>query len=180
MNVEAVSQVRHFAQLTRTPKEVSKPTPVPEPTQSESDPENTALTEAAEISPPIATLEPTETAPDPQSTTLAEATGTSEPTQLAPDPENTALAEATGTSEPTTEGEKTTGRANGVLRLLESGHFKGVADVRLRINFHEQLSPQAAAADPAEGKGVAYEKFLSIYDKLRGEDRASGDLNETA
>jgi hypothetical protein len=28
----------------------------------------------------------------------------------------------------------------GVLRLLEEGHFKGVADVRLRINFHEELA----------------------------------------
>jgi hypothetical protein len=26
-----------------------------------------------------------------------------------------------------------------VIRLLQAGHFKGVADVRLRINFHEEL-----------------------------------------
>jgi len=31
-------------------------------------------------------------------------------------------------------------RAKGVLRLLQEGHFKGVADVRLRINFHEELT----------------------------------------
>lgn len=31
-------------------------------------------------------------------------------------------------------------RAKGVLRLLEQGHFKGVADVRLRINFAEQIA----------------------------------------
>ena len=36
--------------------------------------------------------------------------------------------------------------AHGVLRLLESGHFNGVADVRLRINFNDQL---AASADQA-------------------------------
>ncbi len=37
----------------------------------------------------------------------------------------------------------------GVIRLLEAGHFKGVADVRLRINFHDQLEQRAAdkAAD---------------------------------
>ena len=35
--------------------------------------------------------------------------------------------------------------AKGVLRLLQAGHFKGVADVRLRINFFEQLSAQATA-----------------------------------
>ena len=31
----------------------------------------------------------------------------------------------------------------GVIRLLEAGHFKGVADVRLRINFFEELSARA-------------------------------------
>ncbi|MEE8587321.1 MAG: hypothetical protein V3T83_20975, partial [Acidobacteriota bacterium] len=31
-------------------------------------------------------------------------------------------------------------RQPGVIRLLQEGHFKGVADVRLRINFHEILS----------------------------------------
>ena len=45
--------------------------------------------------------------------------------------------------------------AKGVLRLLEAGHFKGVADVRLRINFFEELSAQAAAdAVPAAVDGV--------------------------
>lgn len=30
-------------------------------------------------------------------------------------------------------------KVKGVVRLLHEGHFKGVADIRLRINFHEQL-----------------------------------------
>ncbi len=30
-------------------------------------------------------------------------------------------------------------KAKGVIRLLQAGHFKGVADVRLRINFHEEI-----------------------------------------
>jgi hypothetical protein len=30
-------------------------------------------------------------------------------------------------------------KTRGVIRLLQAGHFKGVADVRLRINFHEEL-----------------------------------------
>jgi len=34
----------------------------------------------------------------------------------------------------------------GVIRLLEEGHFKGVADVRLRINFYDDLSTKAGAA----------------------------------
>lgn len=31
-------------------------------------------------------------------------------------------------------------RTRGVIRLLQQGHFQGVADVRLRINFHEELA----------------------------------------
>lgn len=38
------------------------------------------------------------------------------------------------------------GQAKGVVRLLQEGHFKGVADVRLRVNFHEQLTESNAAA----------------------------------
>jgi hypothetical protein len=48
------------------------------------------------------------------------------------------------------------GDANGVLRLLMSGHFKGVADVRLRINFHDELQAlQTEAAKTAAGDQVA-------------------------
>lgn len=36
-------------------------------------------------------------------------------------------------------------KAAGVLRLLAEGHFKGVADVRLRINFAEELQAQQRA-----------------------------------
>ena len=41
--------------------------------------------------------------------------------------------------------------ARGVLRLLEQGHFKGVADVRLRINFAEQLAQRQTAATRQAG-----------------------------
>ncbi len=34
-------------------------------------------------------------------------------------------------------------RGRGVVRLLEAGHFKGVADVRLRMNFREELAARA-------------------------------------
>lgn len=37
-------------------------------------------------------------------------------------------------------------RGKGVLRLLEAGHFKGVADVRLKINFHDELAARAQAS----------------------------------
>lgn len=34
--------------------------------------------------------------------------------------------------------------SKGVIRLLQAGHFTGVADLRLRINFHDQLQEGAA------------------------------------
>ncbi len=45
-------------------------------------------------------------------------------------------------------------RDKGVLRLLDEGHFKGVADVRLRINFFDELSARSksdAAVAATEG-----------------------------
>ena len=36
-------------------------------------------------------------------------------------------------------------KTRGVIRLLEEGHFRGVADVRLRINNHEELLARAGA-----------------------------------
>jgi hypothetical protein len=47
-------------------------------------------------------------------------------------------------------------KAKGVLRLLEAGHFKGVADVRLRINFHEEIAAmEAEKAAQVTADGVA-------------------------
>jgi hypothetical protein len=40
-------------------------------------------------------------------------------------------------------------KARGVIRLLQEGHFKGVADVRLRINFFDELHGLQTAADSA-------------------------------
>ena len=39
-----------------------------------------------------------------------------------------------------------TEKTRGVIRLLEAGHFRGVADVRLRINFFDELQARAATA----------------------------------
>ena len=68
------------------------------------------------------------------------------------------------TPENTTETPKEkTAKTPGVVRLLEEGHFKPTADVRLRLNFAEHLDT-SAPLDPAEGvRGKAYDKFLSIY-----------------
>ena len=40
---------------------------------------------------------------------------------------------------PVAEAGESEEKTRGVIRLLQAGHFKGVADVRLRINFHEEL-----------------------------------------
>lgn len=72
------------------------------------------------------------------------------------------------------EGEQgETGRARGVIRLLESGHFKGVADVRLRINFFDELSARAnASAVP-----VARENASQLVSSVNGQvDELLGQL----
>lgn len=47
-------------------------------------------------------------------------------------------------------------RTRGVLRLLEAGHFRGVADVRLRINFFDEIAAlESAALAPAAEEKVA-------------------------
>ncbi len=59
------------------------------------------------------------------------------------------------------------GQAEGVLRLLMEGHFKGVADVRLRINFYEELQAlqnqqmAGAAGDEIDGVLEAVDGVLS-------------------
>ena len=45
---------------------------------------------------------------------------------------------------PDDESEEGQDKLPGVLRNLQAGHFKGVADVRLRINFFEELSALAS------------------------------------
>lgn len=53
------------------------------------------------------------------------------------------------TKEAAAPGEATDAEGSkGVIRLLQAGHFNGVADVRLRTNFHDQLQ-QGAAQDAA-------------------------------
>jgi len=71
-----------------------------------------------------------------------------EPSLVAPSPDSV---EARATDEADDHDE-----ARGVLRLLMAGHFRGVADVRLRINFHEELAAlETAAARAAAEEAVA-------------------------
>jgi hypothetical protein len=81
------------------------------------------------------------------------------------------VTEAT-TVEPGSEEER------GVIRLLQEGHFKGVSDVRLRINFHDEL----AGIESAEMQVVTednidnvLESVASIVDSFLAEN----DLTQT-
>jgi len=59
----------------------------------------------------------------------------------------------------------------GVIRLLEAGHFQGAADVRLRLNFYDQLDHAALPElSPPHGNGRAYEKFAALYADRRAAD----------
>ena len=57
------------------------------------------------------------------------------------------------------------GQAQGALRLMQDGHFKGVADLRLRINFADQLHDPPPLGE-ASSKGAAYNRFLEMYQQL--------------
>jgi hypothetical protein len=54
----------------------------------------------------------------------------------------------------------------GVLRLLEAGHFRGVADVRLRINFFDELSARAADRAAATLGAQSHLLVTSVESKL--------------
>ncbi|MHC4643020.1 MAG: hypothetical protein ACYS32_15365 [Planctomycetota bacterium] len=75
-----------------------------------------------------------------------------------PEPANQASAEQESNTEQTTE----TSDAKGVIRLLQEGHFKGTSDVRLRINFYEEI----AAIDAAKLQEVAEEKVDEILQSV--------------
>ncbi len=65
----------------------------------------------------------------------------------------------------------------GVLRLLIDGHFRGVADIRLRIVFHDELEAlqtEAARAASAEAAGALIEAVGVRLDELA----SSGALSE--
>ena len=61
--------------------------------------------------------------------------------QNPPDP---AQIEESSSTEPQSESQESDAE-KGVLRNLLAGHFKGVSDVRLRINFFEELAAIEAA-----------------------------------
>jgi hypothetical protein len=70
-------------------------------------------------------------------------------TEKAPKPQNTATPAPIETEPKPAELSTDQEQEKGVIRLLREGHFQGVADLRLRINFHEELQ-QAATREAQE------------------------------
>jgi len=76
----------------------------------------------------------------------------------------------------------------GVIRLLLAGHFKGVADVRLRINFHNELAAAGIReAGPAvsgslgaltDELGVVIEELLSLNTLTAEESAQAAEAHE--
>jgi len=72
------------------------------------------------------------------------------------------LSDEQGIEQPIETAEEGEG-VKGVLRLLQEGHFKGVADVRLRINFHDEL----AAIEGTELRAVAEENISGLSESIQ-------------
>jgi hypothetical protein len=80
--------------------------------------------------------------------------------QTPPDP---AQIEEPSSTEPQSESQENDAE-KGVLRNLLAGNFKGVSDVRLRINFFEEL----AAIEAAEVQTVTAEKVGGVLESVGG------------
>ena len=70
------------------------------------------------------------------------------------------------------------GNANGVIRLLQEGHFQGVSGLRLQINFHEQLAAiaQQSVASTADAGG---DSLLAAVEAVVDDFTANNDLDPT-
>ena len=78
------------------------------------------------------------------------------------------------TGSPTPHGERP---LRGVIGLLQAGHFKGVADVRLRINFFDELAA-IEKADLVEAVREEAPGLLGSINAHLDALLASGELNE--
>jgi hypothetical protein len=105
--------------------------------------------------------------------------------------DETAQPQPTSANVAETDGEEPEGE-RGVIRLLQEGHFKGVADVRLRINFNDELSQieasqtQAAAEEKVsamlQSVAAVVQSFLTenelTEDQTAGLSQAQDDFTQ--
>ena len=70
-------------------------------------------------------------------------------------------------------------KANGVLKKFQDpeSQFNGVADLRLRINFADQLQGlDVSPVSEPEEEGSAYSRFLEIYKSIETDSQDSGEI----
>lgn len=65
------------------------------------------------------------------------------------------------------EREASDGNKPGVLRLLEAGHFKGVAELQQRIRFHEELSSKSDEEAAATFEAGAEDLLIDIRGEIK-------------
>lgn len=86
----------------------------------------------------------------------AKPTITDEEIPITLEPEDTTGQETIAKAPTATDTASDNNEAKGVLKLLQEGHFRGVADIRLRINFHDEISAlQSEKADQTIRDGVS-------------------------
>ncbi len=82
-----------------------------------------------------------------------------------PEPtESTITGEITPAVQTTDSTTETTEEIPGVIQNLMDGHYKGVADVRLRINFNEEIE----ALEAAQRQAIADEQLALILESITG------------
>jgi hypothetical protein len=64
----------------------------------------------------------------------------------------------------------------GVLRLLQEGHFNGVADIRLRINFHDEISAMESEQLKSAADGEVDRFINTVTDFLKSQEQTDEDL----
>ena len=64
----------------------------------------------------------------------------------------------------------------GVLRLLQEGHFKGVSDVRLRINFHDEIYAMESEQLKSAADGEVDRFINTVTDFLKSQEQTDEDL----
>jgi hypothetical protein len=74
------------------------------------------------------------------------------------------------------ETENSAERQKGVLRQLQEGHFTGVADVRLRINFHDEISAMENEQLKSVADGETNKFINTITDFLNPQEQKDEDL----
>jgi hypothetical protein len=60
------------------------------------------------------------------------------------------------------------GKNRGVIRHIQDGHFKEVADIRLRLNFREELKGvEPPSLETIDRAGAAFARFFKLYREMQ-------------